>query len=75
MKTFLYILITNFVFSQTDEKVVKANVYVHLIYSHRGIPAEGLYCSVLTRPYISRKFKEGSQCPMIITPYIPDETM
>ncbi|KAI9442336.1 cytochrome-450 hydroxylase [Lactarius indigo] len=56
MKTFLYILITNFVFSETDEKVVKANV-------------------VLTRPYLSRKFKEGSQCPMIVTPYVPDETM
>lgn len=31
--------------------------------------------SVLTRPYLSRKFKEGSQCPMIVTPYVPDETM
>jgi hypothetical protein len=30
MKTFLYILITNFVFSETDEKVVKANVYVYI---------------------------------------------
>ncbi|KAI0305588.1 cytochrome P450, partial [Multifurca ochricompacta] len=47
MKTFLYILISNFVFSETDEKVVKANV-------------------VLTRPYLSQKFKEGSQCPMIV---------
>jgi len=56
MKTFMYILITNFVFSETDEKVVKANV-------------------VLTRPYLSRKFNEGSQCPMIVTPYVPDETM
>jgi len=56
MKTFLYILITNFVFSETDEKVVKTNV-------------------VLTRPYLSSKFKEGSQCPMIVTPYVPDETM
>ncbi|KAI0268696.1 cytochrome-450 hydroxylase [Gloeopeniophorella convolvens] len=56
MKTFLYILITNFVFSETDEKVVKANV-------------------VLTRPYLSRKFEEGSQCPMIVTPYVADEAM
>jgi hypothetical protein len=31
--------------------------------------------SVLTRPYLSRKFKEGSQCPMIVTPYIHDENM
>jgi cytochrome P450 len=31
MKTFLYVLITNFVFSETDEKVVKANVYVALL--------------------------------------------
>jgi hypothetical protein len=32
-------------------------------------------CSVLTRPYLSRKFKEGSQCPMIVTPYFHDENM
>ncbi|KAI0256106.1 cytochrome P450 [Lactifluus subvellereus] len=56
MKSFLYVLITNFVFSETDRKVVKANV-------------------VLTRPYLSGKFQEGSQCPMIITPYVPEETM
>jgi len=54
LKTFLYVLITNFLFSETDEKVVKANV-------------------VLTRPYISQRFKEGSQCPMIVTPYVPAE--
>jgi len=29
---------------------------------------------VLTRPYLERKFKEGSQCPMIVTPYVPAET-
>ena len=32
MKTFMYILMTNFVFSETDEKVVKANVYVSLLF-------------------------------------------
>ncbi|KAH9994912.1 cytochrome P450 [Russula compacta] len=56
MKTFLYILITNFVFSKAEEKVVRANV-------------------VLTRPFLENKFKEGSQCPMIVTPYLPAETM
>jgi hypothetical protein len=30
MKTFIYILITNFVFAETDEKVVKANVCVNV---------------------------------------------
>jgi hypothetical protein len=30
MKTFLYILITNFVFTETDEKVVKHNVCVYV---------------------------------------------
>jgi len=54
MKTFLYVLITNFVFSETDEKVVKANV-------------------VLTRPYLAWKSGEGSQCPLIVTPYVPAE--
>ena len=28
MKTFLYVLITNFVFAETDETVVKSNVCV-----------------------------------------------
>ena len=31
MKTFLYVLITNFVFSEADVKVVKANVYVAFV--------------------------------------------
>ncbi len=38
MKTFLYTLITNFVFAETDEKVVKANVYVSLRCSSREMP-------------------------------------
>jgi hypothetical protein len=25
---------------------------------------------VLTRPYVANNFKDGSQCPMIVTPYI-----
>ncbi|PCH40422.1 cytochrome P450 [Wolfiporia cocos MD-104 SS10] len=53
IKTFLYILVTNFVFSETEDKVGKANV-------------------VLTRPYVVGKHKEGSQCPLLVTPYIPD---
>ena len=36
MKTFLYVLITNFVFSETDEKVVKENVYVFLLFLRPG---------------------------------------
>ncbi|KAA1472890.1 cytochrome P450 [Dentipellis sp. KUC8613] len=49
MKSFLYILLTNFEFRETDAKVVKANV-------------------VLTRPYVSGKYKEGSQCPLVVVP-------
>ncbi|KAF8906588.1 cytochrome P450 [Gymnopilus junonius] len=49
IKTFLYILLTNFCFQPTGDKIIKANV-------------------VLTRPYISGRYKEGSQCPLIITP-------
>jgi len=56
MKTFLYVLVTNFVFAEADVKVVKANV-------------------VLTRPYVAQKFKDGSQCPMMVSPYLPAETM
>jgi hypothetical protein len=28
---------------------------------------------LLTRPYLAKKFKEGSQCPMMVTPYVPAE--
>ncbi|KAF8993691.1 cytochrome P450 [Cyathus striatus] len=52
IKTFLFILITNFVFKTTEEKIVKANV-------------------VLTRPYVSGKYAEGSKCPLKIYPYRP----
>jgi len=51
IKTFLYILITNFIFEVTDDKIYKANV-------------------VLTRPYVSGKFKEGSQCPLLVSRYL-----
>ncbi|KAI0051240.1 cytochrome-450 hydroxylase [Auriscalpium vulgare] len=54
MKTFLYILLTSFVFTEAEEKVVKANV-------------------VLTRPYVKGRFTDGSQCPMIVTPYNPED--
>ncbi|KAF8813584.1 cytochrome P450 [Phlegmacium glaucopus] len=48
IKAFLYILLTNFVFQTTEDKIIRANV-------------------VLTRPYISGKYKEGSQCPLLIS--------
>ena len=32
IKTFLFILVTNFVFIETGEKIVKANVYVPISY-------------------------------------------
>ncbi|KAH9925072.1 cytochrome P450 [Amylocystis lapponica] len=52
IKTFLYVLLTNFVFAESDEKIGKANV-------------------VLTRPYVVGKLREGSQCPLLVTPYVP----
>ncbi|GLB37143.1 putative cytochrome P450 [Lyophyllum shimeji] len=54
IKTFLYILITNFVFDVTDSKIFKANV-------------------VLTRPYVCGKYKEGSQCPLLVSRYISSQ--
>lgn len=54
MKAFLYILLTNFTFAETGEKIIKANV-------------------VLTRPYLARRFKEGSQCPLLVKPYVRHE--
>ncbi|TCD65273.1 hypothetical protein EIP91_002834 [Steccherinum ochraceum] len=52
MKSFLFILLSNFTFATTDEKVAKANV-------------------VLTRPYVLGKHSAGSQCPLLVTPYVP----
>ncbi|KAN0123147.1 cytochrome P450 monooxygenase [Russula decolorans] len=56
VKTFIYVLITNFVFADGDEKVVKVN-------------------AGLLRPYVMNKLKEGSRCPMMVTPYLPAESM
>ncbi|TFK54257.1 cytochrome-450 hydroxylase [Heliocybe sulcata] len=50
MKTFLYILLTNFVFASAGDKIIRANV-------------------VLTRPYVQGRYKEGSQCPLLVRPY------
>ncbi|KAJ7248691.1 cytochrome P450 [Mycena rebaudengoi] len=48
IKTLYYILLTNFVFRETKDKIAKQNV-------------------VLTRPYISGKFKDGTQCPLLVS--------
>ncbi|KAF9452348.1 cytochrome-450 hydroxylase [Macrolepiota fuliginosa MF-IS2] len=53
IKTFLYILLTHFVFIPTGEKINRVNV-------------------VLTRPFVSGKYKEGSQLPLIVKPYDPN---
>ncbi|KAJ6593806.1 cytochrome-450 hydroxylase [Mycena capillaripes] len=52
IKTLYYILLTNFVFRETDEKITRHNV-------------------VLTRPYLAGKFKEGTQCPLLVSPFCP----
>jgi hypothetical protein len=39
-----------------------------------GRPALTMLDRVLTRPYVVNKFKDGSQCPMIVTPYVSAET-
>jgi hypothetical protein len=78
MKTFLYVLITNFVFAETDETVVKSNVCVAIcsFFSAEGRPAlKTMRDRVLTRPFVKNKYKEGSQCPMMVTPYLPAESM
>ena len=78
MKTFLYVLITNFVFAETDETVVKSNVCVaipiFLFLLGRAV-LNMTHDRVLTRPFVKNKFKEGSQCPMMVTPYVPAESM
>ncbi|TEB37603.1 cytochrome-450 hydroxylase [Coprinellus micaceus] len=55
IKSFIYTLVTNFVFEPAGLKVVPSNV-------------------VLTRPYLSKRHSEGSQCPLFITPYAGSES-
>jgi len=52
IKTLYYILLTNFVFRETEDKITKHNV-------------------VLTRPYLSGKFKDGTQCPLLVSRFSP----
>ena len=76
MKTFLYVLITNFVFAETDETVVKSNVCVAILFFLLGRAVLNMMRDrVLTRPFVKNKFKEGSQCPMMVTPYVQAESM
>ncbi|KAJ7497201.1 cytochrome P450 [Mycena latifolia] len=51
IKTLYYILLTNFVFRESETKVTKHNV-------------------VLTRPYVTGKFKDGTQCPLLVSRFI-----
>ncbi|KAJ6586826.1 cytochrome P450 [Mycena vulgaris] len=51
IKTLYYILLTNFVFRETEDKITKHNV-------------------VLTRPYVTGKFKDGTQCPLLVTRFV-----
>jgi len=51
MKTFLYILLTNFVFSETEDKVGKANVVLtrpYVVGKHK----EGSQCPLFVAPYV-----------------------
>ena len=79
IKMFIFILVTSFKFAESD-KVGKANVYVAppLLPSPCevvGLPVFFVFfcCSVLTRPYVMGKHREGSQCPLLVIPYTPEE--
>ncbi|KAJ7783036.1 cytochrome-450 hydroxylase [Mycena metata] len=52
IKTIYYILLTNFVFRQTEDEITRHNV-------------------VLTRPYLKGKFKDGTQCPLLVSRFTP----
>ncbi|KAJ7594780.1 cytochrome-450 hydroxylase [Mycena floridula] len=51
IKTFLSILLANFVFSETDATIFRANV-------------------VFTRPYVQGRYKDGSQLPLRVSPFV-----
>ena len=71
MKTFLYTLLCNFNFTEAEQTVVKANVFVSFLRSFARL-AKALL-SVLIRPYVRGKFEEGSRCPLRVTPYVPGD--
>jgi hypothetical protein len=66
IKTFLYILLTSFEFATTEERIVKSNVYVSFDFCACVL----MDCRALTRPYVAKKFVEGSQLPLLVKPYI-----
>jgi len=68
IKTFLYFLLKNFIFEESGEKIIKANVYANFFH-----PMNMANCSVsvLTRPYVSGKYAAGSQLPMKVVAYTP----
>ncbi|KAK7057267.1 cytochrome-450 hydroxylase [Favolaschia claudopus] len=57
IKTLYYILLTHFVFKETEDKITKHNVWLLIA------------LRVLTRPYLAGKFKEGTQCPLLVSNY------
>ena len=68
IKMFIFVLVTNFKFAPCD-KVGKANVCVSLLLLVGDIRTDlSPVFSVLTRPYVMGKHKEGSQCPLFVIP-------
>ena len=63
---FTYILLTHFKFAVADP-VGKANVYVYSLWHVAYSVADSLG-SVLTRPDVMDKHREGSQCPLFVFP-------
>lgn len=62
----LFVLMRGFDFVD-PENVFKANVYVTQSLDYPSI--DDPICSVLTRPYVVGRFKEGSQCPVVVKPH------
>jgi len=67
MKVFLYLLLTNFTFMETGEKNHPSQ-YVRITGADvsTSLPNSSRVNRILTRPYIARRFKEGSQCPLLV---------
>ena len=75
LKSFLFTLITNFTFSESSEHSIgKANVYVTPTFSYAAAHArlDTHAVSVLTRPYVAGREREGSMLPLIVCPYIDE---
>ncbi len=62
IKTFLFILVTNFIFKPTEDKILKANVYVRCV-CKRHLPIHFILSAFLQGLISLENLKKGANVP------------